>query len=59
MLNSLRSSDRDEATERTAIAGIVAAGPVGALAVAGVATTIVVAGWLAFYLLVFVPRGSG
>jgi hypothetical protein len=36
---------------------VVARGPRGALALAGIATFIVVAIWLAFYLLVFVPRG--
>jgi hypothetical protein len=29
----------------------------GAVALAGVATAVVVALWFAFYLLVFVPRG--
>jgi hypothetical protein len=38
--------------------GIVRAGPQGAIAVAGVATAIVIALWFAFYLLVFMPRGS-
>jgi hypothetical protein len=37
---------------------IAAAAPRGALALAGVATLIVVVIWLAFYLLVFVPRGA-
>lgn len=36
---------------------IVAAGPGGALMVAGIATALVVAMWFAFYLLVFLPRG--
>ena len=36
---------------------VVRAGPKGAIAVAGVATLIVLAIWLAFYFLVFVPRG--
>jgi hypothetical protein len=31
--------------------------PRGALAVAGIATGIVFALWLAFYLFVFIPRG--
>jgi hypothetical protein len=31
--------------------------PVGALTVAGIATGIVFGLWLAFYLLVFLPRG--
>jgi len=36
---------------------VVAAGPHGAIAVAGVATLIVMAIWFAFYFLVFLPRG--
>jgi hypothetical protein len=36
---------------------VVRAGPKGAIAVAGIATLIVLAIWLAFYFLVFVPRG--
>ena len=36
---------------------IVRAGPTGALAVAGIATAIVIALWFAFYFLVFLPRG--
>ena len=37
---------------------IVAAGPGGALVVAGIATALVVGMWFAFYLLVFLPRGA-
>lgn len=37
---------------------IVRSGPLGALVVAGIATAIVVALWFAFYLMVFLPRGS-
>ena len=33
-------------------------GSVGAIALAGIATLIVVAIWFAFYLLVFVPRAG-
>jgi hypothetical protein len=36
---------------------IVARGPQGAIVVAGIATAVVVALWLLFYLLVFLPRG--
>ncbi|WP_165614391.1 hypothetical protein [Paraburkholderia ginsengiterrae] len=36
---------------------VVAAGPHGAIALAGVATLIVMAIWFAFYFLVFLPRG--
>ncbi len=43
----------DERVER-----IVAAGPRGALTLAGITTAIVIALWLAFYLFVFLPRGA-
>ncbi|QGZ56961.1 MULTISPECIES: hypothetical protein [Paraburkholderia] len=36
---------------------IVASGPGGALAVAGIATAIVAAIWFVFYFVVFLPRG--
>ncbi|MCX5539618.1 hypothetical protein M3A49_08970 [Paraburkholderia sp. CNPSo 3076] len=36
---------------------IVASGPGGALAVAGIATAIVAALWFIFYFVVFLPRG--
>ena len=52
MINSPIDSD-DAAVER-----IVAAGPRGAIWLAGVTTAMVVAMWIAFYLLVFVPRGA-
>lgn len=42
----------DEEVER-----VVAAGPRGAIAVAGVATLIVMAIWFGFYFFVFLPRG--
>lgn len=47
-----------ESTAESRVERIVAAGPGGALVVAGIATTIVVALWFAFYLFVFLPRGS-
>jgi hypothetical protein len=37
---------------------IVRRGPVGAFAIAGVATAIVVAIYFAFYFLVYLPRGA-
>jgi hypothetical protein len=37
---------------------IVRSGPRGAVVVAGIATAIVIALWFAFYLMVFLPRGS-
>lgn len=36
---------------------IVAAGPHGTIAVAGVAALIVMAIWFGFYFLIFLPRG--
>jgi hypothetical protein len=36
---------------------VVAAGPHGAIALAGVAALIVMAIWFGFYFLVFLPRG--
>jgi len=41
-----------------AVDDVVARGPSGAIALAGIATVCVVAIWLAFYLLVFLPRGA-
>jgi hypothetical protein len=37
---------------------IVRSGSLGAVAVAGIATAIVIALWFAFYFMVFLPRGS-
>jgi hypothetical protein len=33
-------------------------GPIGAYAVAGIAVGLLFLGWLAFYFLLFMPRGS-
>ncbi|MDE2379518.1 hypothetical protein [Bradyrhizobium sp.] len=55
------NSDLPEEIESTAddrVKRIVAAGPGGALTLAGIATALVVLMWLAFYLLVFLPRGA-
>jgi hypothetical protein len=41
-----------------AFAEAVRNGPRGAFFVAGVATALLFAGWLAFYFLLFIPRGS-
>lgn len=43
--------------DQAAIDAIVRRGPLGALALAGTALAIVVAIWVAFYALVFLPRG--
>jgi len=45
-------------SEDAAVDAIVSSGPGGALAVAGIATAIVLALWLGFYLLVFLPRSA-
>jgi hypothetical protein len=41
-----------------AVEPILRAGASGAIALAGIATFLVVAMWFAFYLLVFVPRAA-
>jgi hypothetical protein len=43
-------------SEDDAVNVIVRSGPSGAIALAGIATAIVVALWFAFYLFVFLPR---
>jgi hypothetical protein len=56
MINSdppTSAASADEAVDR-----VVAQGPAGAVALAGVATACVVAIWFAFYLFVFLPRGA-
>jgi hypothetical protein len=56
MLNSpLVPSGSDEARDAQ-IEAIVGNGPWGAVALAGIATLLVVAIWFAFYLFVFAPR---
>jgi hypothetical protein len=54
MINSDPPSPSDDET----VDRIVADGPSGALTLAGIATAMVAAIWLAFYLFVFLPRGS-
>jgi hypothetical protein len=56
MINSDESAGTSITDER--VEQIVAAGPRGAIALAGIATAIVVAIWFAFYLFVFLPRGA-
>ena len=58
MLNVPPRQHRDEEAERRDVAAAVRAGPSGAVTVAAIATAIVVACWFAFYLFVFLPRGS-
>jgi hypothetical protein len=58
MIISSPSVPRSPEAEDTRIDEIVRSGPRGAVIVAGIATAIVVALWFAFYLMVFLPRGS-
>lgn len=46
------------AEQQRRVEAIVAQGPIGAFAIAGTAVAIVLALWLAFYLMVFVARGG-
>jgi asparagine N-glycosylation enzyme membrane subunit Stt3 len=48
----------DDTAEQSRVDEIVARGPGGAFALAGIAVAIVMAIWLAFYFLVFVARGG-
>jgi hypothetical protein len=47
--------DQDEDAE---VDEIVSRGPVGTFAVAGIATAIVVALYVAFYFFIYLPRGA-
>ena len=48
----------DPSGDDPAVDEIVARGPSGAFALAGVATAIVVAIYVGFYFLVYLPRGA-
>jgi hypothetical protein len=56
MLNANPESERPESDDE-AVERIVQTGGRGALALVAIATAIVVATWLAFYLFVFLRRG--
>ena len=56
MINSSSPPSSASTSEAEAVDTIVSSGPSGAIAVAGVATAIVIALWFAFYLFVFLPR---
>jgi hypothetical protein len=58
MINSSAPSDSASGDEDRAVGAIVSSGPRGAIAVAGIATVVVIALWFAFYLLVFLPRSA-
>jgi hypothetical protein len=56
MINS--TPEQPPASEADSVEAILNAGPSGAIAIAGIATAIVIALWFAFYLLVFLPRSA-
>lgn len=51
--------DRDPAEAQRQVDAVVARGPRGAFALAGVATGLVLLIWLVFFFGVFVARGGG
>ena len=55
-MNEPASAQQDAEDRR--VDEIVAAGPSGAFAVAGVATAIVVAIYVVFYFVAYLPRGA-
>jgi hypothetical protein len=57
MIDSPIGSTGSETSEAERVDEIVRRGPRGAIAVAGIATAIVIGLWYAFYFLVFLPRG--
>ena len=58
MINSSSPQSSASVSEDESVDAIVRAGPGGAIAVAGIATAVVIALWFAFYFMVFLPRGS-
>jgi hypothetical protein len=56
MINSSPPQASTLGSEDERVDAIVRSGPGGAVAVAGIATAIVIALWLAFYVFVFLPR---
>jgi len=50
-------SPEDNPNEEATLHAIVNSGPSGALALAGIATAIVIGCWFVFYFAVFLPRG--
>jgi hypothetical protein len=58
MLNADPVETEPGSTEEASVRRIGQSGAIGAVALAGVATLVVIACWFAFYLLVFVPRAG-
>jgi hypothetical protein len=58
MINSSPPQATRPGSEEERVDVIVRSGPGGAIAVAGIATAVVIALWFAFYLFVFLPRSA-
>ena len=58
MINSSVPPPSASSSEDESVDAIVRSGPAGAIAVAGIATAIVIGLWFAFYLMVFLPRSA-
>lgn len=56
MINSTPPQAATLGSEEERVDAIVRSGPGGAVAIAGIATAVVIALWFAFYLFVFLPR---
>ena len=56
MINSTPPQATTLGSDEERVDAIVRSGPSGAIAVAGIATAVVIALWFAFYLFVFLPR---
>ena len=56
MINSTPPQATTLGTDEERVDAIVRSGPAGAVAVAGIATAVVIVLWFAFYLFVFLPR---
>ncbi len=54
----LEPRENDASLDQARVDAVVAQGPRGAFAVAGLAVAIVMAIWLAFYVLVYLARGG-
>ncbi|GAB3457078.1 hypothetical protein GCM10027321_11540 [Massilia terrae] len=59
MIHEPTELDADPAEQQRRVDAIVARGPGGAFAVAGVGLAVVMLCWLVFFFYVFVGRGGG
>jgi hypothetical protein len=58
MILEPHDTDSNPEEQQRRVDAVVAQGPGGAFALAGLALALVMAMWLAFYLIVFVGRGG-